>query len=431
MNKNLKKRDQEVVWHPFSPVKGGFPILPLVKAEGVYLITEDGEKIIDGISSWWVNNLGHSNPEIAEELFKQAKNLSHVIFAGFTHEPAISIAEKILEHLPGQSKVFFSDNGSTSVEVALKIVMQFWKNQGQKNKKRIIALEGAYHGDTFGAMAVGERGGFNITFEPYLFDVDFLPFPTEENEEKCLAKFEDLLEKKDVAGFIFEPLIQGAAGMRIYSPKILEKLIHKAHEYNVICIADEVFTGFYRTDKLFASDYIEEKPDIFCLSKGLTAGTLPLSLTTVSTQIFESFNNSESEKALYHGHSFTGNPLGCAVALKSFEILNRVETQESHRNLCLRQTLFVEEIKNHPAITKANCLGTVLSIELKTGESSGYYNSIRESIYHFFIEKGILLRPLGNILYFLPAYIITNEQLDYVYSCIKEFLNNEKLLKLK
>src|SRR5882672_11030785 len=260
---NLKESDKKNIWHPFTSLVDGPESLLVESANGVYLHLQDGRKIIDAVSSWWVNLHGHSHPVIAQAIAEQAKKLEHVIFAGFTHQPAIQLAENLLSVLPkNQSKIFFSDNGSTAVEVALKMAIQYWHNRGIKNKTKIIALEGAYHGDTFGSMSVGERGAFTASFTPYLFNVEFIDFPTAENVEGCLKEFEEKLHTKEVGVFIYEPLVQGAAGMRIYAPEILEKLISLAQQHDVVCISDEVFTGFGRTGKLCASDYLKVQPDI-------------------------------------------------------------------------------------------------------------------------------------------------------------------------
>lgn len=277
--KDLLEKDKAYVWHPFTPLKGWFEPLPVEKAEGVNLHLTDGRKIVDAISSWWVNIHGHAHPEIAKALFDQAMQLEHVIFAGFTHQPAVTLSERILQKAGDSfSKVFFSDNGSTAVEVALKMAIQYWENKG-KPRRRFIALDGAYHGDTFGAMAVGERGPFTSPFHSFLFEVDFLQFPGEGNHDAALSAMKESLAKGDVAAFIYEPLVQGAGGMRMYSPQILQELMTMAHDAEVLCIADEVMTGFHRTGTFLASDQVKEKPDLICLSKGLTSGTLPLALT--------------------------------------------------------------------------------------------------------------------------------------------------------
>lgn len=419
---NLPAKDKKNIWHPFTALEGSPEPILIDRAEGIYLYTPDGRKIIDAISSWWVNLHGHSHPVIAAAVAEQAKKLEHVIFAGFTHEPAIRLSENLLGILPDNfSKIFFSDNGSTAVEVAIKMAMQYWHNKGIERKK-IIALEGSYHGDTFGAMAVGDRSIFTTPFSPYLFDVDFITFPSEHNEEITLAEFQKLTDSGNVGAFIYEPLIQAAGGMRTYSPLILNRLLEIARQNDVLCIADEVFTGFGRTGKLFASDYITEKPDLIALSKGLTGGTLPLGVTAVSRKIISAFESSEVIKTFFHGHSFTANPIACAAANASFDLLQADECQrrihevtESHKN-------FATEIRSVSSIKEVRTLGTILAIELKSAESTSYTNSLRKHIYSYFLEKDVLLRPLGNTFYIVAPYCITRQELDHVYHTIQQFL---------
>jgi adenosylmethionine-8-amino-7-oxononanoate aminotransferase len=421
---NLSDSDNKNIWHPFTPLVDGIEPLLVDSAQGVYLHLHDGRKIIDAVSSWWVNLHGHSHPVIAQAIADQAKKLEHVIFAGFTHQPAIQLAENLLSILPkNQSKIFFSDNGSTAVEVALKMAMQYWHNQGVTNKTKIVALEGAYHGDTFGSMSVGERGAFNNAFAPYLFHVDFIDFPSEENKTKLLADFETLLKTEQVGAFIYEPLVQGAGGMRMYSPEILEPLISMAHAHEVVCIADEVFTGFGRTGKLFASDYLKSTPDILAVSKGITGGFMPLGVTSCSEKIVSAFRSNEVSKTFFHGHSYTANPLACAAANASFDLLLSKECQRNIDRIDKQHHGFIEKNKNNPSIKNICNLGSILSLELETKEGTSYFNETRKKIYPFFMERNILLRPLGNIIYMLPPYVISEDELNSVYSAIEEFLS--------
>lgn len=420
---NLESVDRKNIWHPFTPLESAGPLL-VESAQGVYLYLKDGRRIIDAVSSWWVNIHGHSNPVIAQAISDQAKKLEHVIFAGFTHEPAILLSENLLRILPkNQTKVFFSDDGSTSVEVAIKLAVQFWHNQGIKSKTKIVALEGAYHGDTFGAMSVGERGGFTAAFSPYLFEVDFIDFPSVQNEDKVLQEFEKKLKRNNVGVFIYEPLVQGAAGMRIYSPEILDKLILVAQQHQVVCIADEVFTGFGRTGKLFATDHLKSKPDIIAVSKGITGGFLPLGVTSCSEKIVSAFQSSDTSKTFYHGHSYTANPIACAAANASFELLMEAACQESIERISKNHLSFATEVRNHHAIKNLRNLGTILAIELHTQEGTSYFSEIRKKIYPFFLERNILLRPLGNVIYILPPYIVTSDELRVIYNALKEFLD--------
>ena len=401
------KRDENAIWHPFTPLKGMEPPLAVTKAEGVYLHTEDGKKIIDAISSWWVNLHGHSHPKIAEAIAEQARTLEHVIFAGFTHPPAVELAERLLQLLPeNQSKVFYSDNGSTAVEVALKMAMQFWYNQGAE-RPTVVALDGAYHGDTFGSMSVGDRSPFSAPFDQYLFNVEFLDFPSADKEEEVVERFRKLCASGAVGAFIFEPLIQGASGMRMYSKRVLDELIGIAHEHEVICIADEVMTGFGRTGKLFAADYLSNKPDIFCLSKGITGGALAMGVTTCTERIMDAYRSKDLLKTFFHGHSFTANPMACAAALASMDLLMTKECQESRDRIAWSHELFAERIVDHPKVKDVRYSGTIVAFDYTADPSeTGYFNEARHRLYPFFLKKGVLLRPLGNVVYVLPPYRI-------------------------
>ena len=382
---SLSEKDTQNIWHPFTQLEGGAQPLLIEQAEGIYLHTSDGRKIIDAISSWWVNLHGHSHPVIADAVAQQARKLEHVIFAGFTHEPAITLSENLLSILPKSfSKIFYSDNGSTAVEAALKMAMQYWHNQGVP-RKTIIALEGSYHGDTFGAMAVGDRSIFTAPFAPFLFDVKFIPFPTTQNREQVINHFKTLVNSTDAAAFIYEPLIQAAGGMRMYPAEILNELIDLAQQNDVICIADEVFTGFGRTGKIFASDHLTLKPDLVALSKGLTGGTLPLGVTAVSEKILTAFRNNDFTKTFFHGHSFTGNPLACAAANASFKLLLDDDCQKRIKEIAEQHRAFAGKIREQKAVHEVRTLGTIIAIELKTPEKTSYSNSIREKIYSYFL----------------------------------------------
>jgi adenosylmethionine-8-amino-7-oxononanoate aminotransferase len=415
--------DRKNIWHPFTSLASEDQPIVVTSGEGVHLITDDGRRIIDAVSSWWVNLHGHGNSHIAKAIARQALELEHVIFAGFTHKPAIDLSENLLSILPpNQKKIFFSDNGSTAVEVGLKMAFQYWNNLGAE-KKKVVALEGAYHGDTFGSMSVGDRGIFTNPFLPYLFETSFINFPDKENENLAFEQFQKLADSNEIGVFIYEPLVQGAAGMRIYSPSILEKLLSYAQSKNILCIADEVFTGFGRTGKIFASDYLEGKPDIMCISKGITGGALPLGVTSCSDKIIAGFQTHDPTKTFFHGHSYTANPIACAAANASFELLNSSECQANINRISTLHLSFINKVKNHRKIKVVNSIGTILSIELTSDESTSYLNSSRKKIYQFFIGKNILLRPLGNVIYVLPPYIITDDQLQMVYNAIEEFLN--------
>ena len=420
---DLQKLDKDLIWHPFTPQGEQTPEPILIeKAEGIYLYTQDGRKIIDAISSWWVNLHGHSNPHIAKAIYDQASTLEHVIFAGFTHNPAIQAAKNLHSILhPTFTKIFFSDNGSTANEVAIKMAIQYWHNKGIQ-KKKIVALKGAYHGDTFGSMSVGDRSLFTSPFTDYLFHVEFFEFPTAEKEEETITQFAQLANSGDVGAFIFEPLIQGAAGMRIYSARILDALLQIAKEKNILCIADEVFTGFYRTGNFLATDALSIKPDIIALSKGITGGTMPMGVTACTAEIYDAFKSDELIKAFLHGHSYTANPLSCAAANASFDLLMSESCQQQIKMISQSHTIFLQAVQNHSMVKTADSLGTILSIEVKSAGLTSYENNLRKFIYEYFLNQDILLRPLGNIIYIVPPYVITEMELQRVYKAIESFL---------
>ncbi|MCC7331237.1 MAG: adenosylmethionine--8-amino-7-oxononanoate transaminase [Flavobacteriales bacterium] len=419
---NLTEKDQQYIWHPFTQMKTALPAIPIVKAEGVYLITNDGRKIIDAVSSWWTTIHGHSHPYLAKAAAEQLQTLDHVIFAGFTHPKAIELSERILNKLPFLNKVFFSDNGSTAVEVAIKMAFQYWHNSNQP-KTKIIAFKNAYHGDTFGAMSVGGRNAFTKPFFPFLFDVEFIDVPVAGKEEDTIFQIESLIKQNDIAAFIYEPLVQGSAGMIMYNPKILDVLIEICKKNRVLTIADEVMTGFGRTGKWFATDYLNQKPDFMCLSKGLTGGTLPLGLTLCTQEIYNAFLSDDNSKTFFHGHSFTGNPISCAVACASLDLLEKQETQTQIQEISKFHTNFSQKISSVKKIKNIRQTGTILAIEINTNENSSYFNSIRDSIYSFFLNRNILLRPLGNVLYIIPPYSISENELNEIYSSIEAFID--------
>ena len=341
---------------------------------------------------------------------------------GFTHKPVVELAEKLMEILPSnQKKIFYSDNGSTAVEVAIKVALQYNYNKGIK-KTKIIAFEDAFHGDTFGAMAASGISFFTEAFEGSLLEVVRIPVPTKGNEEKSVKRLTDLVASNEFAAFIFEPLVQGAAGMVMYSSEILDQLIFICNQNKVFTIADEVMTGFGKTGKIFASDYLQNKPDMLCLSKALTGGTIPMALTTFSQQIFDGFLDDDVNKALFHGHTFTANPTGCAAALASIELLQTNEMQTNIQRINKSHLAFENTIKKHPKVKTTRVLGVIFALEIKTENQESYYGTLRNKLYNFFIENGVILRPVGNIVYILPPYIITENQLQKVYQTIENAL---------
>ena len=420
--KNLVSRDKAHVWHPFTQMMTARSPIPAVAAKDATITDEHGKTYIDANSSWWTILHGHGNAKIAAALSEQFTTLDHTVFAGVTHSKAIEIAEKLTTVLPEHfTRVFFSDNGSTSTEVALKMAFQYWYNQ-QKPKTKVLAIQGAYHGDTFGAMSVGERDLFNAPFEAMFFDVDYLPFPTTDNIEDVLAKAKTLFETGEFSAFIFEPLVQGASGMRMYDKAWLDQLIALAHEHQVITIADEVMTGFYRLGTCFAIDQLEHKPDIICLSKGLTGGVLPMGLTITSDRLYEAFLHPEFAKGFLHGHSFTGNPMTCAAAVASFDILQEPQTIAKVNHICDLQTQYAETLKKHPKLRAVRQTGTILAMDINIPESSSYFADIRNTAYDYFIDHGVLIRPLGNVIFVNPPYCITDDEMAFIYKTILDFL---------
>lgn len=421
---DLLENDFKYVWHPFTQAKTAPEPLAIVKANGVWLIDENDVKYLDANSSWWTNIHGHCHPHITKQISAQLSVLDHSIFAGATHPKAVELARRICGMLPQMHKAFFSDNGSTAVEVAIKMAYQYWYNKGI-SKKRFLAFEGAYHGDTFGAMSVGQRGYFNEPFEHLFFEVDYLPFPNEDNIQSILDEAEKLVSAGDFAGFIFEPLVQGAAGMRIYKAEWLDAILEIVKKHEVVCIADEVMTGFYRTGTAFALNQLSHSPDIVCLSKGLTGGVLPLSLTLANKQIYDAFFDDKINKALLHGHSFTGNAIACAAACASLDLLEADETLKQISMISEKHDAICKVFNALPRIKSAQSLGTILSVEIEVEEGSSYFSQIRDKAYNFFLSEGILLRPLGNVIFLNPPYCISENELDLLYAKMSAFLKME------
>ncbi|WP_187261262.1 adenosylmethionine--8-amino-7-oxononanoate transaminase [Pontibacter beigongshangensis] len=415
---SLSARDQEVIWHPYTQMKTAAPPIPIVRGEGALLFTETGEAYIDAVSSWWVNLHGHAHPYIAQKVAEQLRTLEHVIFAGFTHPAAVELAERLLQVLPkGQTKIFYSDNGSTAVEVALKMAIQFWHNHGIP-KTRIIAFRNSYHGDTFGAMSISGRSTFTAPFQAYLFEVDFIDVPVPGHEQETLAQLEALLQQNDKAAFIYEPLVLGTAGMVMYSPEILDKLVALCRQHQVLTIADEVMTGFGRTGKIFASHYLSHTPDMVCLSKGLTGGTMALGVTSCSDQLYKAFLHDDKSKTFFHGHSYTANPVACAAGLASLDLLLQEQTQQRMARIGDMHRLFAKQIQNLPHVKEVRQQGTILALEFEA-ETTSYFNNLRDLLYNYALRQGLILRPLGNIIYCIPPYCITDEQLEQVYKTME------------
>lgn len=411
---SLAETDRKIIWHPYTQEKIAPLPVPIVRGEGVWLITEDGRRILDGISSWWVNIHGHSNPFINEALRKQAEDLEHVIFAGFTHKPAVELAEKLLKVLPPNlTRIFYSDNGSTAVEVALKMAYQFWRNRGAE-RKTFVALTNAYHGDTFGAMSASDDSSFTAPFKPLLFNV--LRAANVEEIENIFRANRD-----EIAAFIFEPMLQGAGGMIVWEADFVANVRKLCDEYGILLIADEVLTGFGRTGKMFACEHAEISPDIICLSKALTAGYLPLGVTAAAEKIYQAFYSDDRAKTFFHGHSFTANPLACAVAGASLDLFEKENCLEKVGFINRKFQDFAEKSADFSAIKEIRIIGAILIIEIKT-ENSGYLANVGQRLAREFLARDILLRPLGNVLYFMPPYVISEDEIDLVLEEIEKVL---------
>lgn len=419
---NLTERDQKHLWHPYTQHKTARLPIAIKQGKDALLWDENGKEYIDAIASWWVNPFGHSNTFIADAIYKQLTTLEHVLFGGFTHEPAILLGEKLIAILPdNQKKLFFSDNGSTAVEVAIKVALQYFYNKGE-TRTAIISFEDAFHGDTFAAMAASGISLYTQAFEGMFIDVVRIPVPVKGKEQESYDALHAAIKSNKVAGFIFEPLVQGAAGMVMYSPESLDQLIRICKANHVLSIADEVMTGFGKTGKNFACDYLQQQPDMMCLSKALTGGTIPMSITTFTQELFDAFYNEDINKALFHGHTFTANPTGCAAALASLELLHTDTMQNHIQRVNTSHLAFQQHIEKHPKVTATRVLGVIFALEIQTQEQEAYYGTMRNILYNFFIDNGIILRPIGNIVYILPPYIITEEQLQRIYTVVEEAL---------
>jgi adenosylmethionine---8-amino-7-oxononanoate aminotransferase len=423
------------IWHPFSQQALDPAPLRITHAHGVYLYTDDGRRIIDAISSWWTNIHGHCHPAIMSAIAAQTAKLDHVLLAGFTHEPIEELAACLREILPRElDTIFFSDDGSTAVEVALKMAVQYWQNVGRPQKNSIVALEHAYHGDTVGAMSVGARSAFSDPFCSFLFPVHRVHSaycyrcPVGKTRATCNIDCADqlarLLEEKhaEIAAVIVEPLLQGAGGMIVHPQEFLQRVRQLCSEYGVLLIADEVLTGFGRCGKMFACELAGVVPDLMCLSKGITGGVLPLAATVCTEEIHSAFVSEDRSRTFYHGHSYTGNPIAAAAAVASFKIFESEPVFERITKISQIHQQRLAQIENHPAVGNVRSIGTVAAIELRA-DDPGYFSRLRPKLYDFFLNASILLRPLGNVIYVLPPYCITAEELHFVHDRIADALS--------
>lgn len=432
---SLVARDRACIWHPFTQMKTAPDPLPIVGGDGAYLITEDGRRVLDGISSWWVNVHGHCNPKVSQALAQQAERLEHVMFAGCTHPPAVELAERLLAKLPRNlNKVFFSDNGSTSVEVALKMAYQYWTNRGERQRRTFLALEHAYHGDTVGAMSASHDSLFTASYAPLLFHVERVAVPqdylasldpaNDGSATAALTEFEDLLRSRcdEIAAVIVEPMLQAAGGMLVWKPQMLRMVRELCDRYGLLLIADEVMTGFGRTGKMFACEHGPVEPDLICLSKGLTAGYLPLSVTVASDAVYEAFLSDDRSKTFFHGHSFTANPLGCAVALAGLDIFENDGVLGRVGDIASKMRGRLQALVGRKYTKDARQIGGVGVLELETG-GEGYLAGIGPRMAAMFLERNLLLRPQGGIVYFMPPYVVTDKEIDRVFDQIEEVVS--------
>ena len=426
--------DRLHIWHPFTQQALDPPPIRITRAEGVYLYTDDGRRLIDGISSWWVNLHGHGHPAIVSAIAQQPAKIDHVLLAGCTHDAVEELSRRLRKVVPRELEhIFFSDDGSTAVEVALKMALQYWKNLGRPQKRGIVALEHAYHGDTVGAMSLGAESPFTDAFRDLLFPVHRVHSaycyrcPVGKTRATCdidcVGKLEKLLEEKhgEIAALIVEPLLQGAGGMIVHPVEFLQRVRRLCSEHGVLLIADEVLTGFGRCGKMFACELAGVVPDMMCLSKGLTGGVLPMGATICTGEIHEAFVGADRARTFYHGHSYTGNPIAAAAGAASLGIFEREPVLECIEAIAGIHRERLAAIRKHPAVGDVRSIGSVAAIELRA-DDAGYTSHLRPKLYKFFIEAGVLLRPLGNIIYILPPYVISSDELNYVHDRIAESL---------
>jgi adenosylmethionine-8-amino-7-oxononanoate aminotransferase len=420
------------IWHPFTREDADANLPRIVRGEGAWLIADDGRRILDAISSWWVNLHGHAHPRIANAIAEQARQLEHVLLAGFVHEPVEKLAEELRRVVPSALKhVFFSDDGSTAVEVALKMAIQYWRNVGRAEKVEIVALEHGYHGDTAGAMSVSDDSPFTTAFAGMRFPVHRahsaycyrcpIGLRRETCNIECVDSLEKLLSERGdrIAAVIVEPLLQGAGGMIVHPVEFLQRVRKLTEQHNVLLIADEVLTGFGRCGKMFATELAGVSPDLMCVSKGITGGFLPLGATLVTDQVFDAFAGDDPARTFWHGHSYTGNPIACAAAVANLEIFQTEPVFERIAKIAALHAERLPDFSRNPAVGDVRTIGTMAAIELRA-DDAGYLSNLRPKLYEYFLKRDVLLRPLGNVIYLLPPYCIETNDLHRVYDVIQE-----------
>ena len=417
----LKERDKKHLWHPLKQHQLSPDSLAIVKAKGCVLTDEDGNEYIDAISSWYTCMYGHCNTYIVNATYKQMQELDHVMFSDFTHEPAVKLSEALIKILPkNQAKIYFNDNGSTAVEAAIKMALQYYYNKGEK-RSTFVAFENGFHGDTFGAMSVSGLSVYNGPFEDFLIEVKRIPTPNGKNHEAILKQLSHMALEHKVAGFIYEPIIQGAAGMKIHDIAGLNAILMHCKAEGILTIADEVMTGFGKTGRYFASDYIETKPDMICLSKALTAGLLPMAITTCTQNIYDGFLSEDISKGFFHCHTYSANPVACAAAIAGIELLTSSDIQFRIAEISKAHKNFGLQIKNHPKVAQTRCLGVIFALDLNI--ETQRYGGLRDKLFKYFMQNGVFLRPLGNTIYIQVPYVISDMELQKIYQTIEDALD--------
>lgn len=417
----LKQRDKKHLWHPLTQHKTHPDTIAIIKASGCFLTDEDGNKYIDAIASWYTCMYGHCNPYISKRVSEQMQQLDQVVFSGFTHEPAIKLSEALIQILPkNQNKLFFSDNGSTAVEIGIKMALQYHFNLGEK-RHILIAFEDGFHGDTFGAMSVSGLSIYNGPFEDFFLKVIRIPTPNGENHERIINQLKAITTEHKAAGFVYEPLVQGAAAMKMHNAKGLNSILKFCKANNIITIADEVMTGFGKTGTYFASDHIETKPDIMCLSKALTAGLIPMAITSCSQEIYDAFYSDDIKKGFFHGHTYSANPLSCTAALAGIEILKSDDIQKNINRIIRSHQAFGRHIKTHPKVASIRQIGIIFALDLNIKMER--YGNLRDKLFQGFMKRGVFLRPLGHTIYILAPYVISDTELKHIYKAIEDVLD--------
>ncbi|MGS2725535.1 adenosylmethionine--8-amino-7-oxononanoate transaminase [Psychroserpens sp. BH13MA-6] len=418
---SLKKRDQKHLWHPLTQHKLHPESIAISKAKGCILTDEDGNSYIDAIASWYTCMYGHCNPHITNQVMEQMQQLDQVVFSGFTHEPAVALSEALIKILPkNQNKLFFSDNGSTAVEIGIKMALQYHYNKGQ-HRHVLLAFEDGFHGDTFGAMSVSGLSVYNGPFEEYFLEVIRIPTPNGTNHQDILKQIEILAAKYQIAGFVYEPLVQGAAAMKMHNAEGLELILQSCKSNDIITVADEVMTGFGKTGTYFASEQMTTQPDIICMSKALTAGLLPMAITSCSDKIYDAFYSDDMSKGFFHGHTYSANPLACRAALAGIELLTSKDIQRHIQRIINSHNAFAQHMSSHPKVKTTRQTGVIFALDLDVEMQR--YGHLRDKLFQFFMTHGVFLRPLGNTIYILAPYVISDKELKHVYDTIEAALD--------